>query len=196
MTDSSPPPAPLPRTPHGPPPAPAPAAAARPAGSSTLVTATADGIEIRPARIPEDLDLVRQLFRAYAQALGIDLGFQDFEAELVGLPGKYTPPRGCLLLAWRGDEAIGCIALRPIDDARCEMKRLYLRPDIRGGGLGRRLASRLCDEARQAGYRQICLDTLPTMTAARALYADLGFTPTAPYVYNPLPGAIFLALDL
>lgn len=155
-----------------------------------------DEVRILPARLPEDLDLVRQLFRAYAQALGVDLGFQDFEAELAGLPGKYASPRGCLLLAWRGDEAIGCIALRPIDDERCEMKRLYLRPDIRGGGLGRRLAARICDEARAAGYRRICLDTLPSMAAARALYSDLGFTPTAPYVYNPLPGAIFLARDL
>lgn len=164
--------------------------------AATTATPADGGIEIRPARLPEDLDLVRQLFRAYAQALGIDLGFQDFEAELLDLPGKYAPPRGRLLLAWRGDEALGCIALRPIDDTRCEMKRLYLRPDIRGGGLGRRLAVRICDEARDAGYRRICLDTLPSMAAARALYADLGFTPTDPYVYNPLPGAIFLAREL
>lgn len=136
------------------------------------------------------------MFRAYAAALGIDLGFQDFEAELDGLPGKYAAPRGRLLLAWQGSDAVGCIALRPIDARRSEMKRLYLRPDTRGSGLGRRLAERLCEEARLAGYRQICLDTLPSMTAARGLYDELGFRPTAPYVYNPLPGAIFLARDL
>ena len=153
-------------------------------------------IDIRPARMPADLETVRCLFRSYAEGLGIDLGFQGFEAELLALPGKYAAPRGRLLLAWRGEDAIGCIALRQIDADRCEMKRLYIRPDIRGGGLGRRLGRRICEEARAAGYRQICLDTLPSMAAARHLYADLGFRPTEPYVYNPLPGAIFLARDL
>ena len=153
-------------------------------------------ITIRPARPDHDLDRVRVLFRAYAEALGIDLGFQDFEQELSALPGKYAPPRGRLLLAWREGQAVGCVALRPIDEARCEMKRLYVRPETRGTGLGRRLAMRVCDEARAAGYRRICLDTLQTMTAARAVYETLGFRPTEPYVYNPLPGAMFLALDL
>ena len=153
-------------------------------------------IVIRPADPGHDLDTVRVLFRAYADALGIDLGFQDFEQELATLPGKYAPPRGRLLLAWREDMALGCVALRPIDAQRSEMKRLYVRPEARGTGLGRTLAVRICIEAREAGYRQICLDTLQTMTAARAVYEALGFKPTEPYVYNPLPGAMFLALDL
>lgn len=151
---------------------------------------------IRPARLPADLDTVRQLFRDYAEALGVDLGFQGFEEELAALPGKYALPRGRLLLAWRGQEAVGCVALRPIDAHRAEMKRLFVRPTLRGGGLGRRLAIRICDEAREAGYRQICLDTLATMTAARGVYESLGFRPTEAYVFNPLPGALFLALDL
>lgn len=146
--------------------------------------------------MPDDLETVRRLFRDYARALGIDLGFQAFDAELAALPGKYAPPRGRLLLAWQGDAALGCVALRPIDDERCEMKRLYVDPTLRGSGLGRQLAVRICDEARAAGYRRICLDTLESMAAARGLYADLGFRPTVPYVYNPLPGAIFLALEL
>jgi ribosomal protein S18 acetylase RimI-like enzyme len=152
--------------------------------------------EIRAAEMPGDLPLVRKLFREYADSLAIDLCFQDFEAELAGLPGKYAPPRGRLLLAWDGDDVAGCVALRPVDEAACEMKRLYVRPAWRGVRLGRRLAERICHEARAAGYARICLDTLPSMEAALALYRALGFRPVAPYVCNPVAGAIFLGLDL
>ena len=117
---------------------------------------------------------LRQLFRAYAASLDIDLAFQDFEAELAGLPGRYAPPRGTVLLAFRGEDAVGCGALRPVDADTCEMKRLYVRPDVRGERLGRRLAERLCEEGRAAGYTRICLDTLATMTPALALYRSLG----------------------
>ena len=153
-------------------------------------------IEIRPAELPADLPAVRRLFREYAASLGIDLGFQDFEAELAALPGKYAPPAGRLMLAWDGGSAVGCVALRPLDGDTCEMKRLYVQPGVRGRQLGRRLAQRICSEARDAGYRRICLDTLPTMASAQALYQSLGFTPVEPYVYNPIPGARFLALEL
>lgn len=153
-------------------------------------------IDIRPARLPDDLPHVRQLFRAYADGLGFDLAFQDFEAEVAALPGKYAEPSGRLLLAWRGDEAVGCVALRPVDATTAEMKRLFVRPDVRGGQLGRRLAERICEEARAAGYARICLDTIPSMAAAVALYRSLGFEPTAPYVYNPFPAALFLARAL
>jgi ribosomal protein S18 acetylase RimI-like enzyme len=153
---------------------------------------TQAAIEIRPAAFPRDLEHVRRLFREYADGLGIDLCFQGFDDELATLPGKYAPPAGRLLLAWRGSEPVGCVALRPIDGAACEMKRLYVRPQARGAQLGRRLAERVCDEARAAGYRRICLDTLATMTAAVALYESLGFVPIAPYVYNPVPGARYL----
>jgi ribosomal protein S18 acetylase RimI-like enzyme len=153
-------------------------------------------IEIRPADLPRELDATRALLREYADGLGVDLCFQDFEAELAALPGKYAPPRGRLLLAWRGDELLGCVALRPVDARDGEMKRLYVRPQARGEGLGRRLAQRIVDEARAAGYARLCLDTLPTMTGAQALYAALGFVPVAPYVFNPVPGTRFLALAL
>ena len=152
--------------------------------------------EIRPAELPADLPVVRQLFRQYAEGLGIDLGFQDFEAELACLPGKYAPPRGRLMLAWDGGTAVGCVALRAVDGLTCEMKRLYVTPQVRGQQWGRRLAERICGEARDAGYRRICLDTLPTMASAQELYRSLGFKPVEPYVYNPIEGTRFLALDL
>ncbi|WP_043320931.1 GNAT family N-acetyltransferase [Corallococcus coralloides] len=153
-------------------------------------------IGIEPARLPEDLALVRTLWREYAEGLGIDLGFQDFEAELASLPGKYAPPRGRLLLARRGSEELGCVALRPLSDEACEMKRRYVRPTARGEQLGRKLAERICEEARAAGYSRICLDTLSTMSAAIGLYTSLGFRPIEPYVFNPIPGALFLGREL
>ena len=153
-------------------------------------------IEIRHADLPRDLVDVRRLFREYANGLGIDLEFQGFEAEVASLPGKYAAPAGCLLLAWSGVEAIGCVALRPLDDRRCEMKRLYVRPQARGEKLGRRLAERICAEARGAGYSRICLDTLPTMDSAQKLYESLGFRPIEPYAFNPIPRTKYLALDL
>jgi ribosomal protein S18 acetylase RimI-like enzyme len=153
-------------------------------------------IDIRLAADPADLPVVRRLFREYADGLGIDLCFQDFETELATLPGKYAPPQGRLMLAWDGERAVGCVALRPVGDGVCEMKRLYVQPSARGTQLGRRLAERICAEARAAGYRRICLDTLPSMSAALRLYSALGFEPVAPYVYNPIEGAIFLAREL
>jgi ribosomal protein S18 acetylase RimI-like enzyme len=153
-------------------------------------------IDIRDADPRRDIPLVRTLFREYQQGLGIDLCFQDFETELATLPGKYAPPQGRLLLAWDGADAVGCVALRPLAGGDCEMKRLYVRPVARGRRLGRRLAQRICDEARAAGYRRICLDTLPSMTAAVALYTALGFAPIEPYVFNPIDGAIFLGREL
>lgn len=153
-------------------------------------------IDIRPARLPDDLPHVRTLFREYAEGLGFDLAFQDFEAELDALPGKYAEPAGRLLLAWRGDHAVGCVALRPVDATTAEMKRLFVRPGARGTQLGRRLAERICEEARAAGYARLCLDTVPAMTAAVALYRSLGFEPTERYVFNPFPDALFLARTL
>jgi len=152
--------------------------------------------EIRPAVFPRELPLVRALFREYADELGIDLCFQGFEEELASLPSKYAPPGGRLLLAFSDGQATGCVALRPIGDSACEMKRLYVRPSARGQHLGRRLAQRICAEARAGGYRRICLDTLPQMGEAVRLYSSLGFRPIEPYIFNPIDGAIFLGLDL
>ncbi|MBV8504136.1 MAG: GNAT family N-acetyltransferase [Paucibacter sp.] len=154
---------------------------------------------IEPARIPEELDLVRTLFREYALGTGLDLAFQGFEQELAALPGKYAVPRGRILLAWRAGEALGCVALRPIAGGAggdCEMKRLYVRPQARGLQLGRLLAKRICQEGREAGYSRILLDTLASMTPALTLYRSLGFEDVPAYVYNPLPDVVYLGREL
>lgn len=153
-------------------------------------------IAILDAAFPEDLDTVRALFREYAAGLDVDLDFQDFDAELAALPGKYARPEGRLLLAKENDRVLACICMRPLSGADCEMKRLYVRPDARGHQLGRRLVQRLCDEAKSAGYTRMFLDTLPTMATAQQLYADLGFVPTEAYVFNPVPGTKFLVRAL
>ena len=153
-------------------------------------------IEISQAVFPEDADLVRGLFHEYADSLGIDLDFQGFDTEVAQLPGKYAAPAGRVLLAIRGSESLGCVAMRPLNGTSCEMKRLYVRPQARGEQLGRKLAERICQEAREAGYSRICLDTLPTMVTAQQLYQRLGFRSIEPYVFNPIPGTQFLALDL
>jgi ribosomal protein S18 acetylase RimI-like enzyme len=146
---------------------------------------------IRPASLA-DLDEIRVMLREYAAWLEVDLCFQNFEEELAGLPGDYAPPRGRLLFA----EGAGCIALRAIEQEICEMKRLYVRPEYRGSGLGRRLALAIIEEARGIGYRSMRLDTMPKMDGAQRLYASLGFRDIAPYRYNPEPGARFLELTL
>jgi ribosomal protein S18 acetylase RimI-like enzyme len=152
----------------------------------------------------EDLEVVRLLFREYAASLGFDLGFQGFEQELAGLPGEYAPPRGRLFLALADESlsgpperrAVGCVALKPLDLETCEMKRLYVPPAHRGRGLGRLLAERALAEARSIGYRRLRLDTISTMKEALGLYRSLGFLPIPPYRYNPIPGAVYLELDL
>ncbi|MEO8667843.1 MAG: GNAT family N-acetyltransferase [Bauldia sp.] len=153
---------------------------------------------IAPARFPDDVEIVSGLFREYMDGLGIDLAFQAVDAELAGLPGKYGPPRGTVLLAREGaGHPVGCIALRPLGHpGACEMKRLYVRPEARGQNLGRRLAEAIIAEARGRGYSRMLLDTLAAMQAAQALYESLGFAETAAYYENPLPGTRYLALDL
>ena len=130
---------------------------------------------------------MRGLIREYADGLGVDLSFQDLEAELADPLGFYE-----VVLLAEG----GCVALRQLDEETAEMKRLYVLPKARGTGLGRRLAEAVVAEARARGYRRLLLDTLPSMTAARALYASLGFRETEPYRFNPVPGTTFLELEL
>ncbi len=142
------------------------------------------------------LEEVRQLFLEYAQSLNIDLEFQDFEAEFKALPGKYGPPDGALILALVDNKSAGCIALRKISESICEMKRLYVRDDYRGLGIGKKLITMIIDEASKLNYHYIRLDTLPMMNKAQALYESFGFYDIDQYIYNPIKGARFMELNL
>jgi putative acetyltransferase len=161
---------------------------------------------------PTQIARARELFLEYAQSLGFSLCFQNFEQELANLPGDYAPPDGRLLLAEYGGQLAGCVALHKLatkDDCEsgsavyedasefCEMKRLYLRPQFRGKGLGRVIADRIIAEARQIGYRRMRLDTVePVMKDAVAMYRRLGFKEIAPYCANPMAGALYMELQL
>jgi putative acetyltransferase len=149
---------------------------------------------IAEARWPADAGAAAALLREYeryAAALGYDLCFQGFAAELAGLPGPYARPHGLMLLARAGEEAAGCAAYRPLADGICEMKRLYVRPSWRGHGLGRLLCRELIREARACGYRAMRLDTGAAMHSARRLYAALGFTAIPSYYETPYPTLCF-----
>jgi GNAT superfamily N-acetyltransferase len=151
---------------------------------------------IEEASTPARVEQIRSLFREYEAWLGMDLCFQGFEAELAGLPGRYARPEGRLLVALDGEEGVGCVALRKLEPGVCEMKRLFVRPSHQGQGLGRALAERLLREAAAIGYLRMRLDTLPLMSAARQLYATLGFREIPPYYENPLAGVLYMELDL
>jgi len=139
---------------------------------------------------------VSALFQEYAASLSIDLNYQNFPAELSGLPGKYAKPDGSLYLAYVDGVPAGCIAMRRLDTQRAEMKRLYVRPGFRGLNLGRMLAERVIHDAAHIGCRSLVLDTLSTMSRAQALYGQLGFVETAPYYCSPVEGTTYLSLSL
>jgi putative acetyltransferase len=151
-------------------------------------------LQISRVQSDPQLNHIRILFSEYASSLGFDLSFQDFRKELERLPGDYCPPDGCLLIASDHGSIAGCCALRRLSIDTCEMKRLYVRPESRGRGIGKALAERVIQEARRMGYHKMRLDTVPSMTRAVALYRKLGFKEIEPYRFNPVPGALFMEL--
>lgn len=154
-------------------------------------------IRIIPAHTPQYTPSVRQLFTEYQQWLNFSLCFQGFDKELADLPGKYAPPRGRVYLAFHVEHIAGCIALRPMEEEGiCEMKRLYVRDQFRGKGIGRMLAERIIDDARQIGYCTMRLDTLQRMETARALYSTLGFNVIPAYYDNPMEEVVYMELHL
>ncbi|NIP26265.1 MAG: GNAT family N-acetyltransferase [Phycisphaerae bacterium] len=144
----------------------------------------------------ENLEFTKTLFEEYAGSLDFDLDFQNFDKESADFPGDYVPPKGCLFLAKNEDKIAGCVALRELSEGVCEMKRLYVKPQFRGLGIGKILAEAVIQEARKIGYTCMRLDTAPSMQAARALYISLGFKKISPYRYNPIEGAVFMELSL
>ena len=157
----------------------------------------AQGFDFRQAESLEQIVSIRELFLEYANSLGFSLCFQSFDQELASLPGDYAPPRGRLLLATEQGVAAGCVALHPLRDRICEMKRLYVRPPFRGRGLGKRLAEHIIGEARSLGYQQLRLDTVePMMPEAVAMYRKMRFREIAPYRDNPIAGALYMELTL
>jgi GNAT superfamily N-acetyltransferase len=153
-------------------------------------------MQLVEASTAEHISIARTLFEEYAAAIEIDLTFQNLADELADLPGTYAPPRGRLMIAWGNDVAAGCVALRPIAESVCEMKRLYVRPAFRGQGIGMRLAGWIVAEARRIGYTRMRLDTLPSMGTAKSLYESLGFERCQAYYETPLSGTIFMELSL
>ncbi len=142
------------------------------------------------------LEDVKILFLDYAGSLSIDLGFQDFNTELKGLPGKYAPPDGVIILATVNAQVAGCVALRKIENRICEMKRLYVRDMYRGLRIGKGLIEAIISEARILNYDYMRLDTLSTMEKAQSLYRSLGFYEILPYIFNPIQDAKFMELKL
>jgi ribosomal protein S18 acetylase RimI-like enzyme len=145
---------------------------------------------------PEELNEVKQIFIEYAEFLQVDLCFQNFEQELRTLHKVYNPPQGCIILAKEDEEVLGCIALKPIGEGVCEMKRLYVKPQTRGMGLGRKLVTELIRFAKESGYKTMKLDTLTTLESAIKLYQSMGFVKTNAYVYNPLNEVLYFELSL
>jgi ribosomal protein S18 acetylase RimI-like enzyme len=165
-------------------------------------------MQIVSAKTEEEIREASLLFREYVASLSVNLSFQDFEKEVAGLPGNYSSPDGRLFIAYLigeheknsfNDSAkllVGSVALRKIDSLTCEMKRLFLRPQFRGRGLGRALANAAIEAAREIGYTRMLLDTLPEMERAQELYRELGFQEIPAYRFNPIPGARFMARTL
>lgn len=165
--------------------------------ASASIASPVEKIEIRQAESSSQIEAIRELFLEYGQSLSFSLCFQSFDKELAGLPGDYAPPDGRLLLATQDGGAVGCVALHKLESEICEMKRLYVRPQFRGKGLGKILAEKVIAEARQAGYKLLRLDTVESeMRAAVAMYRRLGFREIKPYRANPMESALYMELQL
>jgi putative acetyltransferase len=165
--------------------------------SATSAFPVVDSLGVVQAESPEQINSIRELFLEYARSLNFSLCFQSFENELAGLPGDYARPDGRLLLATSKWTPAGCVALHKLDQDVCEMKRLYVRPQFRGKGLGRVLAERIVADAKEIGYKRLRLDTVePEMRGAVALYRKLGFREIAPYRENPIDGALYMELEI
>ena len=153
-------------------------------------------IRIVPVTSQEQISVVRELFIEYAHSLNVSLCFENLDKEVNELPGIYAPPHGALLIAEDGAKIAGCVALKKVDDLTCEMKRLYVRPEFRGKGVGKELTMSIRKKAREIGYEQMRLDTLPSMKEAIALYRSLGFIEIPPYRDLPVPGTLFMRITL
>jgi len=153
-------------------------------------------VRIIQVQTSRDIEDAERLFVEYAESLGFDLSFQDFDAELADLSGHYAPPLNCLLLARVDGHAVGCVAMKRFDEGICEMKRLYVRPGHRGFGIGKALCNAVIEAARQAGHERMRLDTVLPRDAAMGLYYSLGFENIEPYRYNPMKNAAYLELRL
>jgi ribosomal protein S18 acetylase RimI-like enzyme len=165
--------------------------------SAVSASSAVHGFDLQQVESPQQISAIRELFLEYAQSLNFSLCFQSFEKELAELPGDYAPPDGRLILATLNSPFAGCVALHKLEEQICEMKRLYVRPDFRGKGLGRVLAERVVADAREIGYKRLRLDTVePVMRDAVALYRKLGFREIAPYRENPIEGALYMELEL
>jgi len=165
--------------------------------SVNSVPSVVQALRVQEAESPAQIAQAREVFLEYAQSLGFSLCFQNFDQELAELPGDYAPPDGRLLLAELGGELAGCVALHKLEADVCEMKRLYLRPKFRGRGLGRVLAEAIIAQARKLGYTRMRLDTVePVMKDAVEMYRRLGFQEIAPYRANPMPGTLYMELEL
>ena len=164
---------------------------------SSSATSAPKDFDVTQAESPEQIAAIRELFLEYSHSLSFSLCFQSFDEEIAGLPGDYAPPEGRLILVTFESQAAGCVALHKLDDEVCEMKRLYVRPQFRGKGLGKALAERVINEARAIGYKKLRLDTVePVMRTAVAMYRQLGFREIAPYRSNPIEGALYMELEL
>jgi ribosomal protein S18 acetylase RimI-like enzyme len=144
----------------------------------------------------DHLEIAKEMFTEYARSLEFSLGFQDFEQELSDISAHYGPPHGCILLALCDRKPAGCVALRKLEEGVCEMKRLYVRPEYRGSGIGKTLSVKIIDEGKSLGYEKMRLDTLASMKEAISIYRDLGFYDIEPYCHNPFEKAVFLEKEL